>query len=105
MPSEFILSESYLLVFICLFFLIFSAKRVERSPLERYLGAKAVSKPKQDYTEISVKMKTIPVDSDAQPLDNTFVCVTPLIKNHGVIWKISYVSYNLRASALTGPQT
>ncbi|HBV39369.1 MAG TPA: DNA mismatch repair protein MutH, partial [Erwinia sp.] len=46
--------------------------------LERYLGASAGSKPEQDFAEIGVELKTIPIDAQGRPLETTFVCVAPL---------------------------
>jgi len=63
--------------------------------LERYLGASAGSKPEQDFTEIGVELKTIPVDAHGRPLETTFVCVVPLTGNSGVTWQNSHVRHKL----------
>ncbi|AUX71716.1 DNA mismatch repair endonuclease MutH [Erwinia pyrifoliae] len=63
--------------------------------LERYLGANAGSKPQQDFAEIGVELKTIPVDAAGRPLETTFVCVAPLTGNSGVTWHNSHVRYKL----------
>ncbi|WP_158783987.1 DNA mismatch repair endonuclease MutH [Pantoea sp. BAV 3049] len=63
--------------------------------LERYLGASAGSKPEQDFAEIGVELKTIPVDSLGRPLETTFVCVAPLTGNTGVVWQTSHVRHKL----------
>ncbi|MFG1173513.1 DNA mismatch repair endonuclease MutH [Erwiniaceae bacterium CAU 1747] len=63
--------------------------------LERYLGASAGSKPEQDFAEIGVELKTIPVDVAGRPLETTFVCVAPLTGNSGVTWQNSHVRHKL----------
>jgi DNA mismatch repair protein MutH len=65
-----------------------------RTP-ERYLGASAGSKPEQDFADIGIELKTIPVDSEGRPLETTFVCVAPLTGNSGVTWASSHVRYKL----------
>ena len=63
--------------------------------LERYLGASAGSKPEQDFAEIGVELKTIPIDALGRPLETTFVCVAPLTGNSGVTWETSHVRHKL----------
>ncbi|KAB8305289.1 DNA mismatch repair endonuclease MutH [Erwinia endophytica] len=63
--------------------------------LERYLGASAGSKPEQDFAEIGVELKTIPIDAQGRPLETTFVCVAPLTGNTGVVWQTSHVRHKL----------
>lgn len=63
--------------------------------LEVYLGASAGSKPEQDFPEIGVELKTIPIDAQGKPLETTFVCVAPLTGNSGVIWENSHVRHKL----------
>lgn len=64
--------------------------------LEKWLGASAGSKPEQDFTELGIELKTIPIDSQGRPLETTFVCVAPLTGNSGVVWESSHVRYKLR---------
>lgn len=64
--------------------------------LETYLGAKAGSKPEQDFANLGIELKTIPIDSKGHPLETTFVCVAPLMANHGVTWQSSHVKYKLQ---------
>ncbi|MDN6229232.1 MAG: DNA mismatch repair endonuclease MutH, partial [Enterobacterales bacterium] len=61
-----------------------------------YLGASAGSKPEQDFPEIGVELKTIPIDSRGKPLETTFVCVAPLTGNSGVTWESSHVRHKLQ---------
>jgi len=63
--------------------------------LERYLGASAGSKPEQDFAEIGVELKTIPIDAQGRPLETTFVCVAPLTGNSGLVWETSHVRHKL----------
>ena len=63
--------------------------------LEIHLGASAGSKPEQDFAEIGVELKTIPIDSQGRPLETTFVCVAPLTGNTGVTWQSSHVRHKL----------
>lgn len=63
--------------------------------LERYLGASAGSKPEQDFAEIGVELKTIPVDARGRPLETTFVCVAPLTGNSGLTWENCHVRHKL----------
>ncbi len=64
--------------------------------LERYLGANAGSKPEQDFPELGIELKTIPVDQSGSPLETTFVCVAPLTGNSGVSWLTSHVRHKLQ---------
>lgn len=63
--------------------------------LEVYLGAMAGSKPEQDFADIGIELKTIPIDSAGKPLETTFVCVAPLTGNSGVTWESSHVRHKL----------
>ncbi|WP_392566441.1 DNA mismatch repair endonuclease MutH [Utexia brackfieldae] len=64
--------------------------------LETYLGAQAGSKPEQDFADLGIELKTIPVDKTGQPLETTFVCVAPLMANYGITWQTSHVRYKLQ---------
>lgn len=64
--------------------------------LELWLGASAGSKPEQDFANLGIELKTIPVDSFARPLETTFVCVAPLTGNSGVVWETSHVHHKLK---------
>jgi len=63
--------------------------------LEISLGASAGSKPQQDFPELGVELKTIPIDRFGKPLETTFVCVTPLIGITGLTWQRSNVCNKL----------
>ena len=63
--------------------------------LEQYLGAMAGSKPEQDFPELGIELKTIPIDAAGKPLETTFVCVAPLTGNSGVTWASSHVRHKL----------
>ncbi|MGL9751867.1 MAG: DNA mismatch repair endonuclease MutH [Symbiopectobacterium sp.] len=62
---------------------------------ERFLGASAGSKPEQDFPDIGVELKTIPIDDRGRPLETTFVSVAPLTGNSGVTWESSHVRHKL----------
>lgn len=63
--------------------------------LEWHLGASAGSKPEQDFPELGVELKTIPVDPQGKPLETTFVCVAPLIGLTGLSWEASNIRNKL----------
>lgn len=63
--------------------------------LEISLGASAGSKPEQDFPELGIELKTIPIDRNGKPLETTFVCVTPLIGITGLTWQQSNVCNKL----------
>jgi len=64
--------------------------------LEIALGAHAGSKPQQDFPELGIELKTIPIDRYGKPLETTFVCVTPLIGINGLQWENSNIANKLR---------
>jgi DNA mismatch repair protein MutH len=55
--------------------------------IELWLGASAGSKPEQDFPELGVELKTLPLSYDNKPLETTYVCYAPLTNNTGVNWK------------------
>lgn len=63
--------------------------------LELSLGARAGSKPEQDFAHLGIELKTIPVDAAGTPLETTFVCVAPLTGNSGLVWETSHVRHKL----------
>ncbi|WP_083399055.1 DNA mismatch repair endonuclease MutH [Oceanisphaera psychrotolerans] len=63
--------------------------------LELALGASAGSKPEQDFPELGVELKTIPVDGRGKPLETTFVSVAPLTDIGGLRWEDSNVRNKL----------
>lgn len=63
--------------------------------LEWHLGASAGSKPQQDFAELGIELKTIPIGYLGKPLESTFVCVTPLIGIQGLTWQQSHVRQKL----------
>ena len=63
--------------------------------LELALGASAGSKPEQDFPELGVELKTIPVDERGKPLETTFVSVAPLMGISGLRWQDSNVRNKL----------
>ncbi|MGD8112039.1 DNA mismatch repair endonuclease MutH [Vibrio sp. TRT 17S01] len=63
--------------------------------LEWHLGATAGSKPQQDFEQLGIELKTIPISYTGKPLETTFVCVAPLIGVHGLTWEQSHVRNKL----------
>lgn len=63
--------------------------------LELFLGASAGSRAEQDFPNIGVELKTIPVNLDAMPLETTYVCIAPLTGLNGVTWEKSNVRNKL----------
>ncbi|VEI46615.1 DNA mismatch repair protein MutH [Actinobacillus equuli] len=46
--------------------------------IETALGAKAGSKPEQDFAHLGIELKTIPINHKGFPLETTFVSLAPL---------------------------
>lgn len=63
--------------------------------LEWHLGASAGSKAEQDFKELGIELKTIPIGYTGKPLETTFVCVAPLIGVQGLTWETSHVRNKL----------
>ncbi|MGQ4276567.1 DNA mismatch repair endonuclease MutH [Pseudidiomarina sp. E22-M8] len=64
--------------------------------LEAALGASAGSQALQDFPELGVELKTIPLDARGRPLETTFVCTTPLLDVTGLSWEASNVRNKLQ---------
>lgn len=64
--------------------------------LESALGASAGSQALQDFPELGVELKTIPLDANGKPLETTFVCTTPLVNVHELTWESSNVRNKLQ---------
>ncbi|MFC0445785.1 DNA mismatch repair endonuclease MutH [Pseudidiomarina halophila] len=64
--------------------------------LEAALGASAGSQALQDFPELGVELKTIPLDARGRPLETTFVCTTPLLDVTGLNWEASNVRNKLQ---------
>tara|TARA_Y100001956_G_scaffold47984_1_gene46727 strand:+ start:611 stop:1276 length:666 start_codon:yes stop_codon:yes gene_type:complete len=63
--------------------------------LEWHLGASAGSKPQQDFEQLGIELKTIPISYTGKPLETTFVCVAPLVGIQGLTWENSHVRNKL----------
>ncbi|WP_218352398.1 DNA mismatch repair endonuclease MutH [Alteromonas lipotrueiana] len=63
--------------------------------LELWLGASAGSRPQQDFPELGVELKTVPIDAHWQPLETTYVCYAPLMGAPGITWERSNVKNKL----------
>lgn len=63
--------------------------------LEKHLGVQSNNKAQQDFPHLGIELKTIPIDHDGSPLQTTFICSVPLIKNIGINWKNCYFRYKI----------
>jgi DNA mismatch repair protein MutH len=63
--------------------------------LELALGASAGSKPQQDFPELGVELKTLPLANNCAPLESTFVCTAPLLHQQHITWATSNVHHKL----------
>ncbi len=63
--------------------------------LELFLGAQAGSTPQQDFPELGVELKTIPIDASGKPLETTYVCYCHLMHTAGMQWQNSSVRNKL----------
>lgn len=64
--------------------------------LEQQLGASAGSQALQDFPELGVELKTIPLNAQGKPLETTFVCTTPLVDIADLTWEQSNVRNKLQ---------
>jgi DNA mismatch repair protein MutH len=64
--------------------------------LEAALGAQAGSQQLQDFPELGVELKTIPLDERGEPLETTFVCTAPLTDIAHLRWEQSNVRNKLQ---------
>lgn len=63
--------------------------------LEWHLGATGGSKPIQDFPDLGIELKSIPIGYNGKPLESTFVCVVPLTGVHGLTWEKSHIRNKL----------
>ncbi len=63
--------------------------------IEAYLGASAGSKPEQDFVELGIELKTLPLSHANTPLETTYVCYAPLTHLTGLTWETSNVRNKL----------
>jgi DNA mismatch repair protein MutH len=63
--------------------------------LEWHLGASASSKPQQDFVDLGIELKSIPISHKGTPLETTFVSVAPLIGVQGLTWEHSHIRQKL----------
>lgn len=64
--------------------------------IETILGATAGSKPVQDFEELGIELKTIPLNNILQPAETTYVCYAPLTDIAGISWENSNVRNKLQ---------
>lgn len=63
--------------------------------IELLLGAEAGNKPQQDFPNLAVELKTLPLNQNGKPLESTYVCITPLKELHHISWESSNVCNKL----------
>lgn len=54
--------------------------------IEYCLGANAGSKPEQDFTELKIELKTIPISHQFTAIETTYVCYAHLTGTQGLTW-------------------
>jgi DNA mismatch repair protein MutH len=59
--------------------------------IEWHLGATAGSKPEQDFKDLGIELKTIPIDQYGKVLETTFVCSAPILNTQNMTWQNSNV--------------
>ncbi len=59
--------------------------------LECLLGTSAGNLSEPDFINLGVELKTIPLNSNYQARETTYVCTVPLLKNIGLQWQDSCV--------------
>ncbi len=64
--------------------------------LELWLGASAGSRPEQDFPELGVELKTLPLSANGTPSETTYVCYAPLLGQESIHWETSNVRNKLR---------
>jgi DNA mismatch repair protein MutH len=64
--------------------------------IELCLGASAGSKTQQDFAQLGIELKTIPIDEQGSPLETTYVCYAPLTNIAGIEWQTSSVKNKIQ---------
>jgi len=64
--------------------------------LETALGATAGSKPQQDFVQLGIELKSLPLNYANTPIETTYVCYAPLMKIAGLTWANSNVKNKLQ---------
>jgi len=64
--------------------------------IEHWLGADAGSKPEQDFVDLGIELKTLPISSTGRVLETTYVCYAHLQGIHGLTWENSNVRNKLQ---------
>jgi DNA mismatch repair protein MutH len=63
--------------------------------LELYLGADAGNKAEPDFVGLGIEMKTLPLNSQGQPKESTYVCTVSMTQNGGLSWQDSWIRRKL----------
>lgn len=59
--------------------------------LELILGCDAKNRSEPDFVQLGIELKTLPLKSNGQPAETTYVCMVPLNKPLGLSWEHSCV--------------
>ncbi|XBC40781.1 MAG: DNA mismatch repair endonuclease MutH [Buchnera aphidicola (Nurudea yanoniella)] len=60
--------------------------------IEYILGSSIKNKVNVDFPKLNIELKTIPICiKSRKPIENTFICHVPLIKNTCLLWEDSYI--------------
>ncbi|KEY91019.1 DNA mismatch repair protein mutH [Candidatus Photodesmus blepharus] len=63
--------------------------------LEWHLGAISKNKAQQDFEQLGIELKSIPISYSGKPLETTSICLAPLVGVHGLKWEQSHVRNKL----------
>ena len=64
--------------------------------LERALGASAGSLSKPDFVNLSIELKTIPLNTNGSPKESTYISIVPLMSKQLVTWRQSEIYHKLQ---------
>ena len=63
--------------------------------VEQLLGASSGNKPRPDFVDLGIELKTIPIYPNAHPLESTYICTAP-IPFRETVWEESHVYQKIR---------
>lgn len=64
--------------------------------LERALGASAASLPQPDFQQLGIELKSLPLNSNGQPRESTYVCTVPMKDTLRLSWERSWLRLKLQ---------
>lgn len=63
--------------------------------LEIALGADAGNKAQPDFIDLAIEMKTLPLNTQGQPKESTYVCTVSMQQTGELLWQDSWVRHKL----------